>query len=64
MEMKYTYDQYKFETIQLHAGQETPDSATDARAVPIYQVTSYVFRDSTQAEARLGPSDAGNIYGA
>ena len=61
--MRYTYDTYKFETIQLHAGQEFPDPATDARAVPIYQTTSYVFRDSAHAAARFGLSDAGNIYG-
>lgn len=61
--MRYTYDTYKFETIQLHAGQEFPDPTTDARAVPIYQTTSYVFRDSAHAAARFGLSDAGNIYG-
>ena len=54
---------YKFETLQLHVGQESPDPATDARAVPIYQTTSYVFRDSAQAAARFGLADAGNIYG-
>ena len=54
---------YKFETLQLHAGQEQPDPATDARAVPIYQTTSYVFRDSAHAAARFGLADAGNIYG-
>ena len=54
---------YKFETLQLHVGQETPDPATDARAVPIYQTTSYVFRDSDHAQARFGLADAGNIYG-
>ena len=54
---------YKFETIQLHAGQENPDPATDARAVPIYATTSYVFRDSAHAAARFGLADAGNIYG-
>ena len=54
---------YKFETLQLHVGQEQPDPATDARAVPIYQTTSYVFRDSAHAAARFGLSDAGNIYG-
>ncbi|MCD2491669.1 O-acetylhomoserine aminocarboxypropyltransferase/cysteine synthase [Lacrimispora sp. NSJ-141] len=54
---------YRFETIQLHAGQETPDSATDARAVPIYQTTSYVFKDSAHAAARFALTDAGNIYG-
>lgn len=52
----------KFETLQLHAGQEAPDSATDARCVPIYQTSSYVFRDSAQAEARFGLSEGGNIY--
>ena len=54
---------YHFETLQLHVGQETPDPATDARAVPIYQTTSYVFRDCAHAAARFGLSDAGNIYG-
>lgn len=54
---------YKFETLQLHVGQESPDSASDARAVPIYQTTSYVFRNSDHAEARFGLADAGNIYG-
>lgn len=54
---------YKFETLQLHVGQENPDPATDARAVPIYQTTSYVFRDSAHAAARFGLTDAGNIYG-
>ncbi|GEA30966.1 O-acetylhomoserine (thiol)-lyase [Clostridium beijerinckii] len=53
----------KFETLQVHVGQEKPDSATDARAVPIYQTTSYVFRNSEHAAARFGLSDAGNIYG-
>lgn len=53
----------KFETIQLHAGQEQPDIATDARAVPIYQTTSYVFRNCEHAAARFGLTDAGNIYG-
>lgn len=53
----------KFETLQLHVGQEKPDSATDARAVPIYQTTSYVFKDSAQAAARFGLSEGGNIYG-
>ena len=52
-----------FETLQLHVGQETPDPATDARAVPIYQTTSYVFRDSAHATARFGLQDPGNIYG-
>ena len=54
---------YKFETLQLHVGQEQPDPATDARAVPIYQTASYVFRDSAHAAARFGLADAGNIYG-
>ncbi len=54
---------YKFETRQLHVGQETPDIATDARAVPIYATTSYVFHDCEHAAARFGLSDAGNIYG-
>ncbi len=54
---------YKFETLQLHVGQEQPDPATDARAVPIYQTTSYVFRDSAHAAARFELADAGNIYG-
>lgn len=53
----------KFETLQLHVGQENPDPASDARAVPIYQTTSYVFRDSAHAAARFGLADAGNIYG-
>ena len=54
---------YKFETLQLHVGQEQPDPATGARAVPIYQTTSYVFRNSAHAAARFGLADAGNIYG-
>ncbi len=54
---------YKFETLQLHVGQEEPDPATDARAVPIYQTTSYVFKNSAHAAARFNLSDAGNIYG-
>lgn len=54
---------FRFETKQLHIGQETPDSATDARAVPIYQTTSYVFKNSEHAAARFGLTDAGNIYG-
>ena len=53
---------YKFETIQVHAGQEKPDPATDARAVPIYATTSYVFKDSAQAAGRCGLTDSGNIY--
>ena len=55
--------QYKFETLQLHVGQEQADPATDARAVPIYQTTSYVFHNSRHAAARFGLADAGNIYG-
>lgn len=54
---------YHFETLQLHVGQEEPDPATDARAVPIYQTTSYVFNNSDHAQARFNLSDAGNIYG-
>ena len=54
---------YRFETLQLHVGQEQPDPATDARAVPIYQTTSYVFKNSAHAAARFNLSDAGNIYG-
>lgn len=54
---------YKFETLQLHVGQENPDPATDARAVPIYATTSYVFHDCAHAAARFGLADAGNIYG-
>ena len=53
----------KFETLQLHVGQETPDPVTDSRAVPIYQTSSYVFRNSDHAAARFGLADAGNIYG-
>ena len=53
----------RFETLQLHVGQEQPDPVTDARAVPIYATTSYVFHDSAHAAARFGLSDAGNIYG-
>ena len=53
---------YKFETLQLHVGQETPDSATDARAVPIYATTSYVFRDCAQAAGRFALTEGGNIY--
>ena len=53
----------KFETLQLHVGQESPDPVTDARAVPIYQTSSYVFRNSEHAAARFGLTDAGNIYG-
>ena len=54
---------YRFETLALHVGQENPDPASDARAVPIYQTTSYVFRDSQHAADRFGLADAGNIYG-
>ena len=54
---------YKFETLQLHVGQENPDPATDARAVPIYATTSYVFHNCEHAAARFGLADAGNIYG-
>ena len=54
---------YRFETLQLHVGQEQPDPATDARAVPIYQTTSYVFRNSQHAADRFALRDAGNIYG-
>ncbi len=53
----------RFETLQLHVGQETPDPATDSRAVPIYATTSYVFHNAAHAEARFNLSDAGNIYG-
>ena len=54
---------YHFETLQLHVGQEEADPATDARAVPIYQTTSYVFRNCQHAADRFGLKDAGNIYG-
>ena len=54
---------YRFETLQLHVGQEQADPATDARAVPIYQTTSYVFHNSQHAADRFGLRDAGNIYG-
>ena len=54
---------FQFETLQLHVGQEQPDPATDARAVPIYQTSSYVFRDCSHAAARFDLTDAGNIYG-
>ena len=54
---------YRFETLQLHVGQEQPDPATDSRAVPIYQTTSYVFHNSQHAADRFGLADAGNIYG-
>ena len=55
--------EYRFETLQLHVGQEQADPATDARAVPIYQTTSYVFHNSKHAADRFGLADAGNIYG-
>ena len=58
-----TMPNYKFETMQLHVGQENPDPATDARAVPIYATTSYVFHNCEHAAARFGLADAGNIYG-
>lgn len=62
--MKHSQEHtFRFETLQLHVGQEEPDPATGARAVPIYQTTSYVFRDSAHAAARFDLSDAGNIYG-
>ncbi|BAL82580.1 putative O-acetylhomoserine (thiol)-lyase [Selenomonas ruminantium subsp. lactilytica TAM6421] len=63
MKGDFIMSQYKFETLQLHVGQEQPDPATDARAVPIYQTTSYVFRNSQHAADRFGLADAGNIYG-
>ena len=53
---------YQFETLQVHAGQEKADPATDARAVPIYATTSYVFKDSAQAAGRFGLTEGGNIY--
>ena len=53
----------KFETLQLHVGQEKPDSATDARAVAIYQTSSYVFKNSAHAAGRFGLTEGGNIYG-
>ena len=53
---------YKFETLQLHVGQENADSATDSRAVPIYATTSYVFKDSAQAAGRFALTEPGNIY--
>lgn len=58
-----TERELRFETLQLHVGQESPDPVTDARAVPIYQTTSYVFRNSKHAQDRFGLKDAGNIYG-
>ncbi len=54
---------YRFETLQIHVGQEQPDPVTDARAVPIYQTTSYVFKNAAHAAARFNLTDAGNIYG-
>ena len=62
MEIIMSSKNYKFETIQLHAGQEKPDPASDARAVPIYQTSSYVFRNSEHAAARFSLADQGNIY--
>ena len=59
----YAERNLRFETLQLHVGQEQPDPVTDARAVPIYQTSSYVFRNSDHAQARFNLSDAGNIYG-
>ncbi|MBQ3729424.1 MAG: PLP-dependent transferase, partial [Spirochaetales bacterium] len=56
-------EKYKFETLQLHVGQEQADPATDSRAVPIYQTTSYVFHDSADAAARFALKAPGNIYG-
>lgn len=56
-------NKYRFETMQLHVGQESPDPATDARAVPIYQTTSYVFKDCASASARFELKEEGNIYG-
>ena len=58
-----TMSKYRFETLQLHVGQEQADSVTDFRAVPIYQTTSYVFHNSKHAADRFGLADAGNIYG-
>ena len=63
MKGRIIMSEYKFETKQLHVGQENPDPATDARAVPIYATTSYVFKNSAHAAARFGLADAGNIYG-
>ena len=60
---EYKQRNLKFETLQLHVGQESPDPVTDARAVPIYQSSSYVFRNCEHAAARFGLTDAGNIYG-
>ncbi len=61
-ETKIMSKNYKFETLQVHVGQESPDPATDARAVPIYQTTSYVFENSAQAAGRFGLTEGGNIY--
>ena len=58
----YAERNLKFETLQLHVGQEEPDPATDARAVPIYATSSYVFHNCDHAAARFGLEDAGNIY--
>ncbi|ACL29275.1 O-acetylhomoserine aminocarboxypropyltransferase/cysteine synthase family protein [Bifidobacterium animalis] len=63
MSAQETHTPYHFETLQLHVGQESADPASDARAVPIYQTTSYVFHDFDHAEARFGLADPGNIYG-
>lgn len=63
MSKPYAERNLKFETLQLHVGQEQPDPVTDARAVPIYQMSSYVFRNCEHAAARFGLTDAGNIYG-
>ncbi len=65
MSKKLTRDQrtFHFETLQLHVGQEQPDPATDARAVPIYQTSSYVFQSCDHAAARFDLTDSGNIYG-
>lgn len=60
---KYSERNLKFETLQLHVGQEEADAVTDARAVPIYATASYVFHDAEHASARFGLTDAGNIYG-
>ena len=62
MKVRDAMSNYKFETIQVHAGQETPDPATDARAVPIYATTSYVFKDSATAAGRFALTEGGNIY--
>ena len=62
-DVQFTNKNYHFETLQLHVGQESPDPATDSRAVPIYQTTSYVFHNSQHAADRFVLADAGNIYG-